>query len=250
MRNKPVVHGVLAIALVALSAVASGCSGTSKPGEAGPAPTQEPGVKLGVTATPPAIAQPSDQGPAKPGGTGGTDEAHGDIQTASSGGGSQADNSQAAGKNVTASSDSTTPEDKATPPPVEGYTVKKPSLMGITLADTTASVTLRLGKPENEYTMEDETDPIVAYEYRGFIVGFSKAKLVQFVEITSGEVNPGLNGFKLGQSAKEAVDALGKPDASTKYALSYKSAGTILKLDVDPVSQNVLSIKLYADQKA
>ncbi|MDF2670644.1 MAG: hypothetical protein K0R67_2950, partial [Paenibacillus sp.] len=32
-----------------------------------------------------------------------------------------------------------------------------------------------------------------------------------------------------------------------KFALSYKNDGTILKLDIDPVTQNCLSIKLFAD---
>ncbi|GAA3400772.1 DUF4309 domain-containing protein [Paenibacillus hodogayensis] len=141
----------------------------------------------------------------------------------------------------------TKPKDnKAEAPAIEPYDVKKPSLMGIRLTDTRKAVVQKFNKPNSEFEMDDETDPIAVYEYDGFIVGFNSADTVEFVEITSKDVNPGLNGLRLGQKVKDAEAALGKPDTNTNYALHYKAGKTVLKLDIDPKSEAIQSIKLFA----
>lgn len=248
MRKNHVVQMAMAAVLLGVTAVIGGCSGVSNTDRPREGFADEAGAKPTAAAatTPPTAQHLPEQMPVKPEGTDGT---NGGLQTASGAVTGNSDGTAPTGKNVAASSDKSVPGSKSAQPTVEAYSVKKPSLMGISLTDNISTVTLKLGKPEHEYTMDEEEDPIVAYEYSGFVIGFNKVKLVQFVEITSNELNPGLNGFKLGQSVKDAVQALGKPDTSTKYAMSYKSGGTILKLDVDPTTQNILSIKLFAETK-
>lgn len=130
---------------------------------------------------------------------------------------------------------------------VEAYTTKKPMLMGIQLSDSMDKVVRKFGKPSSEYTLDDDRDPITIYEYPGFLVSFNKVHSVVCVEIVSQELQSGLNGLKPGQKVKDAEKALGRPDTHTHYALSYKASGTVLKLDLDPKTGTIQSIKLFAD---
>lgn len=132
----------------------------------------------------------------------------------------------------------------------EQYNTAKPALMGIRLTDTLNAVLERFEEPLASFEMEDELAPLSIYEYEGFTVGFNPRGTVEFVEITSEAVNPGLGGLKLGQTVEDAETALGVPDANTQYALQYKADGTILKLDVDPKNKTIQSIKLFADTTA
>lgn len=127
----------------------------------------------------------------------------------------------------------------------ESYTDEKPLLMGVAIGDTKDNTVKLHGSPAGSYTMEDAVEPITVSEYNGFYVGYNKKLLVEFVEIADGSVDPGLNGLRLGQSTAAAVAALGKPDASTDYVMTYKTKEAILKLDVDPKTKLVQSIKLF-----
>ncbi|TDF95897.1 DUF4309 domain-containing protein [Paenibacillus piri] len=122
----------------------------------------------------------------------------------------------------------------------------KPTLLGLTLKSTVETVTAKYGKPKEQFVMDDDSDPITVYDYTDFLVGFNKSNLLQFIDIRSSEINPGLNGLKLGQSTNDAYKALGKPDSNTSFVLTYKSTGAVLKLDIDPKSDKVNSIKLFA----
>lgn len=153
-----------------------------------------------------------------------------------------------ADKKVQTSSNSKPENKKADSADPEAYDAKKPSLMGIRLGDTKQTVKQKYEDPTSEYEMDDDKDPLSVIEYDGFTVGFNKAGTVEFIEITSKDVNPGLNGLRLGQKVKDAETALGKPDTNTNYALHYKSAGAVLKLDIDPKSEAIQSIKLFPGQ--
>lgn len=128
----------------------------------------------------------------------------------------------------------------------DSYTSQKPVLMGIALAEGKDKVETLHGQPKNQYVMEDEAGSITVYDYEGFSVGFNAKNEVEFIDVTSPDIDPGLNGFKLGQTPDEAVQALGKADSSTDYVLSFKTKTTVLKLDVDPKTKTVQSIKLFA----
>lgn len=130
----------------------------------------------------------------------------------------------------------------------EPYSSTKPSLMGLKINDTKETVIKYYGQPKDQYVMDDENDPVLVYEYTGFSVGFNKRDRLLFVDITSETVNPGLNGLRLGGNMKDALEALGKPDLNTDFVLTYKSAGAVLKLDIDPKTEVINSIKLFSDE--
>jgi hypothetical protein len=128
------------------------------------------------------------------------------------------------------------------------FDAKKPALMGLDLSASRSAVREKFGKPISEYEMEDALDPLTVAEYDGFIVGFDKLHYVAFVEITSKDTDPGLNGLRLGQKGKDAVKALGEPHNRTSTTIVYKGNGTVLKLDLNPKDDTIQSIKLFADR--
>ncbi|SFL27812.1 hypothetical protein SAMN03159341_104405 [Paenibacillus sp. 1_12] len=129
------------------------------------------------------------------------------------------------------------------------YNQAKPTLLGLTLNSSKDAVTTRYGKPPEQFVMDEDSDPITVYDYKDFLVGFNKKNQLIFIDIRSAEINPGLNGLKLGQSTSQVYDALGKPDTNTSYVLTYKSTGAVLKLDVDPKTDKINSIKLFTIQE-
>ena len=45
---------------------------------------------------------------------------------------------------------------------------------------------------------------------------------LEFVDVHSTEIDPGLRGLRLGQRVQDAIAILGKPDTNSTYVLSYK----------------------------
>lgn len=127
------------------------------------------------------------------------------------------------------------------------YTQEKPTLLGLSLKTSTEEITEKLGKPKNTFLMEDDADPITVYDYTDFLAGFNQKNQLQFIDIRSESIDPGLNGLKLGDPVADVSKALGKPDSNTSLVMTYKSPGAVLKLDIDPKSQKVNSIKLFAE---
>ncbi|MEX1028635.1 MAG: DUF4309 domain-containing protein [Paenibacillaceae bacterium] len=129
----------------------------------------------------------------------------------------------------------------------EDYDVSNPTLMGFTMNATTDQVLERFGKPLSESIMNDGSDPLQIYEYPGFIIGFNSANQIVFIEVNSSEVNPGLNDLHIGQTVEEARHSLGTPDSLNEYVMIYSSNHLIMKLDIDPNSNIIRSIKLFAE---
>lgn len=124
----------------------------------------------------------------------------------------------------------------------------KPTLAGITLNLQKADVKKKLGTPTDSYAQDSETGPIDILEYKGLTIGFGSADQgVLFIEAYAKDVVTGLNGLKVGDSEDAAVKALGKPDSQSSYLLTYKTANSLLKLDLDPDSHEILSIKLFIE---
>ncbi|MGG1596530.1 DUF4309 domain-containing protein [Paenibacillus naphthalenovorans] len=127
------------------------------------------------------------------------------------------------------------------------YTEANPTLLGFTLKTSAEEVVSRIGKPREQFVMVDDTDPITVYDYTDFLMGFNQKNELLFIDVRSADINPGLGGLKLGDPVANVTKALGKPDVNTTYVLSYKANGAMLKLDIDPKTQTVNSIKLFAE---
>ncbi|GIP37934.1 hypothetical protein J31TS4_12140 [Paenibacillus sp. J31TS4] len=132
---------------------------------------------------------------------------------------------------------------------VEAYSSQRPVLMGLSISDDQSKVIGLFGKPDERYVMTDPSDPIEVLVYDSFSVGIDNTNKVRFVSIDSPDIDPGLNGLRLDSTSKDAIKMLGQPDTNTSYVLAYYNKNTVLKLDVDPKTSVVQSIKLFADAK-
>lgn len=143
------------------------------------------------------------------------------------------------------------PPVKASPKPKvdihEPFTQAKPTLLGLTLRTSAAVIEQRFGKPKEQFIMDEDADPITVYDYTDFLVGFNASKQLQFIDVRSADLDPGLGGLRLGGTLNEVTQALGKPHNSTGLVITYKASGAILKLDLDPKTKQVNSIKLFAE---
>ncbi|WP_116189705.1 hypothetical protein [Paenibacillus taihuensis] len=124
---------------------------------------------------------------------------------------------------------------------------KAPKLHGIAIGDAGALWDSKLGAPSDSYTMDDDTETVSVSEYLAFSVGYGSDKKVKFVEIFDKSADTGLNGLHVGDSQNAAIKALGKPDIQTASVLAYQGTGALLKLDLDPQNNKVLSIKLFSN---
>ncbi|MDF2927594.1 MAG: hypothetical protein K0R57_6508 [Paenibacillaceae bacterium] len=148
--------------------------------------------------------------------------------------------SQAAADNKPTPQNSTKPKKT-----FDSYSIDKPQLVGIAIGNSISETAKLHGNASSTYVMDDSEDPITVHEYDGFIVGYNGKKQVEFIEITKDTVDPGLNGFHLGQTTADAAKALGKPDSITDYVMTYKTKQTILKLDLETKNKTIQSIKLF-----
>lgn|GEM_PF-1701782 len=123
----------------------------------------------------------------------------------------------------------------------------KPALAGISLGEQQADVKKKKGTPLDSYNQENEDASLEIYEFDGYTVGFGPGMQgTLFVEIYSGKVNSGLSGLRVGDKEDQAVKALGKPASQTPYLLSYETKQGLLKLDLDPDSHEIVTMKLFA----
>lgn len=127
----------------------------------------------------------------------------------------------------------------------DAYQQEKPTLMGLKLGTPKAAVLERFGKVKKQFLMEE--DNIDVYDFTDFSVGFNSKGTLEFVDVHSIDIDPGLHGLRLGQSVQEAIAILGKPDSNSTYVLAYKAQGTLLKIDIDPNDNTIQSIKLFAN---
>ncbi|WP_143069200.1 hypothetical protein [Paenibacillus sp. OV219] len=122
-----------------------------------------------------------------------------------------------------------------------------PKLLGIAIGDSKANWDSKLGKPADIYKIDDDKESVTVSEYAAFSVGYGADKKVKFVDVFDKSAGTGLNGLNVGDSQNAVVKSLGKPDIQTASVLAYKGTGALLKLDLDPANNQVLSIKLFSN---
>lgn len=121
-----------------------------------------------------------------------------------------------------------------------------PSLGGIKIGAAIKALEDQVGQALDTYVLESDKEHMTVYEYAGFSVGLGKEDAVKLVEIYDGEVVSGLNGLKVGDPRETAIKLLGQPGSQSVYLLTYDAEGASLRLDVDPASNEIVSIKLLA----
>jgi hypothetical protein len=138
-----------------------------------------------------------------------------------------------------------TNSDEAKDKSLPAFNSKQPEIMGLAIGEAQEKAIAQYGKPLESYIMEDPADPITVYEYEGFSIGFNADNEIQFIDVSSTKVNPGLSGLRIGKTSNQALEVLGKPDKNTSYVISYNTKTAILKLDIDPKTKTIQSIKLF-----
>lgn len=126
------------------------------------------------------------------------------------------------------------------------WDIKNPKLYGTSIGDSSDAVADRYGQESDSYSLEDEAGMIQVLEYDGFAVGINKDDKVQFVEVYKAQIPAGLGGLQIGDKPEKAVDELGKPVSESEYLMIYDAEGATLKLDVNPDSNKIVSMKLLA----
>lgn len=59
--------------------------------------------------------------------------------------------------------------------------------------------------------MDEDDDAIQVYDFGDFSVGFNVKDALEFVDVHSTDIDPGLRGLHLGQKVEDAITILGKP---------------------------------------
>ncbi len=126
----------------------------------------------------------------------------------------------------------------------EDWDAARPTLYGIAIGDGKAKIKERFGNEIDSYMLDEESDKIEVLEYEGFAVGINGSDTVQYVEIYEDHISAGLNGLQIGDQPEAAIRLLGKPEKQTTYLLTYEADGALLKLDLDPARNKIISIKL------
>jgi len=122
-----------------------------------------------------------------------------------------------------------------------------PTLMGVSIGAAADAATKRFGEPTETYPLPDDEVDASVLAYPGFAIGVRDGKVL-FVEVSTRSVNPGLNGLRLGDSRDDAFAKLGEPSADSEFVVSYVANGSVLKLDLDPETGKIHSIKLFPEE--
>jgi hypothetical protein len=123
-----------------------------------------------------------------------------------------------------------------------------PSLGGIKLGASDKDVFAKYGLPIDTYPLPGDKQSIEIWEYKGISIGINTKNAVVYVEITSSDVNTGIKGLSNGMKGTEAGLLLGVPEGDLTNVLTLEVTGGWFKLDLDPDTQKVLSMKLLSKE--
>ncbi|UJF31528.1 hypothetical protein [Paenibacillus hexagrammi] len=183
---------VLSCMPIAFSAMLlSGCQKSSVPIVQSPVQTTSQGQSMAAIQTPPTISNPSPE----PTSTPVEDKSQHEAQVANS----VKSDDPTLGKPAA-------PTAKPTPKPKideeDAYQQEKPTLMGLKLGAAKDKVLDRFGKAKKQFVMDEDEDPVDVYDYQDFSIGFNQKNELEFVDIHSEDIDPGLRGVRLGQKSK------------------------------------------------
>ncbi|MCD9025601.1 hypothetical protein [Cohnella silvisoli] len=133
-------------------------------------------------------------------------------------------------------------------PPENSFQRNSPSLGGIKLGASDKAVYKQYGLPKETYSLPGDNQTIEIWEYAGVSVGLNASNQVVYVEITSSDVNTGIQGLVSGMKGSEAAHLLGVENDDQTNVLSVEVTGGWFKIDLDPDTQQVLSLKLLGKE--
>lgn len=130
--------------------------------------------------------------------------------------------------------------------PDRSFEPKSPSLAGIKLGAADKEVVKHYGLPADTYVLPGDKQTVEIWEYDGFSIGLSDKNKVVYVEIVSSDVDTGIHGLSNGMDGSRAAELLGIPSDDQANVMALEVSGGWFKLDLDPDTQKVLSLKLLS----
>jgi hypothetical protein len=121
-----------------------------------------------------------------------------------------------------------------------------PRLFGLAVHDPLESVLAALGAPHTKFTMQDGIQAVDVYQYEGFQIGIDAQQAVLFIDVFGPQIDTGIPEIYIGGLADEVKNVLGEPTGQTRALYIYEYDEAVLKLDLDPATGRILSIKLFA----
>jgi hypothetical protein len=158
-------------------------------------------------------------------------------------------------KSVTPPSDSAVEVSNIPPDPTEEvlppempFQPNSPSLAGISLGDSDKDVVKHYGLPAGTYPLPGDKQTVDIWEYAGFSIGLNTSNQVVYVEITSPDVDSGIKGLLSGMKGAQAAQILGVENDEHTNVLAAEVTGGWFKIDLDPETRQVLSLKLLSHE--
>ncbi|UKS26382.1 hypothetical protein LOZ80_33495 [Paenibacillus sp. HWE-109] len=117
------------------------------------------------------------------------------------------------------------------------------SLEGISLEDHTADVTAKKGPPS---TIVEDPQFIgeTIYQYPNFNVGFYE-DVVSFVQVSATVGHIQINDQQIPSNVAELKQFLGEPDFVAEDGLVFQRRDTLIKLFLQPETQDLISVDYY-----
>lgn len=101
-----------------------------------------------------------------------------------------------------------------------------------------------MGKPSQQYDLPIGDESVRMNEYDRMTVGYGSLGTVVYAEISAAGARTGIPGVQIGSEGQAAAAALGLPFFPDSQVLSCPVTGGLLKIDLAPDTQRVLSVKL------
>ncbi|MDG0790098.1 hypothetical protein OMP38_03945 [Cohnella ginsengisoli] len=122
---------------------------------------------------------------------------------------------------------------------------QNPRLGGISLGMTLADAEAEIGGPAGDsYTLTEAGHTVELREYGGLTIGVDSSEHVVYVEISSASVSSGLPNVEVGSPTADAARSLSLKAVPSSSSMTSDVEGGILRLDLDPVTDEVVTIKL------
>ncbi|BBI32629.1 hypothetical protein [Cohnella abietis] len=128
------------------------------------------------------------------------------------------------------------------------FHAKNPSLGDIVLGGAESDVLKKYGSPANTYPLPGDDETVDIWEYDGIAIGLNEKNKVVYIEISSSKVSSGIQGLLNGMDGSKAANLLGVQNDNQTNVIAVEVAGGWFKLDLDPDTQKVLSLKLLSEQ--
>jgi hypothetical protein len=126
------------------------------------------------------------------------------------------------------------------------WNASHPIMLGLSIGDSNKLVAERFGKANDIYSLEDKSESIEVHEYKGFAVGINDKHTIQYIEVYDKSIVTGLSGVHVEDRSDAVLKALGKPSSQNSFIITYEGKDSLLKIDLDPDHDKIVSIKLLA----